>query len=187
MTNLSNIHRDEIRRRAIADKYNPLTKALEERENALALEVREHLYGPHLKAAEEFDANHPDWLRKASGLLLNVGWVTDLIFAERQLLPQEEIRYGTRYITLHDEILREKVRALANDKKDLNTQRNIDDNKVGRMLDGFKSTRQLREGWPEGKAYWEPVIGLDDKKVLPPAIPTAAVNAALGLPKENAE
>lgn len=187
MTNLSNHHRDEIRRRAIADKYNPLFNALEERENNLALEVREHLYGPHLKAAAEFEANHPNWLRKGFGLLLNVGWTIELIFKDQQLLPREELRYGQRQIPINDETLREKVRSFANDKRDLNVKRNTDDDTVEKMLSGFKSTRQLREGWPEGKAYWEPVIGLDDKKILPPAIPTSAVNAALGLPKENAE
>lgn len=187
MTNLTKYQRNNIRRRAVDDKFDPLFKAMERKENDLAMAVREHLYGPHLKAVDEFDAAHPGWLRYASGMQVNVGgWHVPLIFIERQTMQQNPGGYShSPVLTINDDNLRDKIRAHLAEKEELETDRRKAERSIEVMLAGFRSTKQLREGWPEGKEYWEPVIGLDDKKPSLPTVQISTVNSILGLPKET--
>lgn len=181
MAKLTNENRFTIRNLAIADKFDPLTQDLWAIERALAEEIRQDAYGPILKELEPLAEKYPEWFRFSNYICIRNGYSGNFHFGKSVITPG----YNGYSVDTSNRALIDKTRAHKDNEKDVRQQREQAEKKLDAMLSQFGTTKQLREGWPEGKPYWVQVIGIEDKANTLPAIRTEEVNAIFGLPKEE--
>lgn len=177
MTRLNNLHRDAILRAALNDTVVKEHETIKARGEALFKQIFEQLVPK--KERELLDKVPKEWLCKGNSFTINAaGWQVRLNLKENY---PNKWSWGT--INLTDEKLIEAVRTHA-EAEEASRHRVVDAKEaLKNLLAKAPSFERLKEAWPEGKDYWEPVWVIETRKTLP-ALDVKSVNEKLGLPKE---
>lgn len=178
---LTKEYRDRIERLAIADTFDKEREALRAREHALFDKVFNAVVPENVR--ELFDVMQ-DWVKTSPWHIVNAGgWQVNFV-TEKHYPVSNANGYNSR-LDLTDEALIEEVRAFSTERDAFDERRRAASHALETMLANAKTFNRLKESWPEGKDYWEPVWVEATTNQLP-ALDISTVNKALGLPKEAA-
>lgn len=176
MTRLTKSMREMILNNAIADKFKKQQDEFEQRE----MDIADAIY-LEVTTKEE---------REAVKILIKKGWLSSshsMFVSARgystNLVTREPVLYNmSRLQTVkNSDALIEYLTA----KNKFNETLQDTKHKLRRMLESISSVKQLREAWPEGAEYYDPVAKQYTRTPNLPTVRVEEINKLLGLPKET--
>lgn len=186
MARLSQYSRNSIRGRAVADFVAAELEKLRPEGEALGLLCYREVISLELEA--QLRALPDGFLLESNKVkVLAQGWRVELPLGVTAPMPRETYdmvklsNLGNE--TCPETLLCNAVMDWARRLKDIDARRDELKSQLGSMLAAFKNWRELMEGWPEGKPFWEPSLPSNEPIPGLPAVTVRAINEALGLPK----
>lgn len=176
MTKLTNFMREQIKNAAVESIFEPKRKVIKKWEHKLAQKCYNSIYPLSLR--KQADAMPKEWIRRDQCLRFNAnGWTVELYAEEVLPVPHSA---QCRILGAVTGELGEEVQKYSQDWESHKRERTAAGNKLRGFLTNFNTFKQLREGWPEGKKFYQ-AHDAETAKVPLPAIITQEINNLLGL------
>lgn len=178
MTKLTNAQRDAIQNIAIRDTFDKEYEAIRDREHDLF----ERIYNSLVSESErKILAKVPsEWLRQSDSFYINAGGY-QIMMRTKKSFPD---KWNYSRIDLKDQEMIEEVRAYEAAYDDYKVRRREADKALGNLLKSVTTFERLKQAWPEGKEYWEPLWVAAVTPTNLPSVEVKSINAMLGLPKD---
>lgn len=178
MTKLTNAQRDDIRIIAICDTFDKEQEALLDKEHDLF----ERIYNSFVLESERklLAKVPPEWLKQSSRFYVNAGGYR-IVMRARKPFPD---KWEYNRIDLKDQQMIEEVRAHEAAHDAYKDRRSNADKALANLLKSVTTFERLKQAWPEGKEYWEPLWIEAVKPTNLPSVEVKSINAMLGLPKD---
>lgn len=175
---LTGADRAGIVRRALEHAFAKDDAAMAKRESALARRCYNSLYPAAVRKAVEAVPN--GWISEASKLGFNVGGLHIDLKCESALRVPAGGSWS-RLGTIKDQTLIDAVNELLSDKRALGERRKQAEAATKAIVDSCGTTKQLRDVWPQGEAFYRHIE--PPTKASVPAAQIKQLNEMLGLKK----
>jgi hypothetical protein len=156
-TKLSELKRNRILQKMVADIFKKRIEDLQKRKCQLATDVLEHELGIYKKQFEELP---PEFFKKSMSMSVRFGVGSyDLVLKEERSIPyhlrSRNYNYGECIHIPEDSVLYSTWNTFINDEKNLEEDRNDFKVNAKAILNSANSTGQLLKVWPEAEPYIE--------------------------------
>lgn len=182
MTRVTNDIRGMISRATITEQFAKRRAEIDKRSDKLACAIHAHVYNKSelTKVAELPE----EWVKRGNKFRVNAGGWTIDVLSKKALPIMRDYRadgYSMFTTLTADTKLCEDFRQFATDVKQLDEDIKKAETALGVVLGSANTFAQLRETWPDGAKFYNPLEPKNENTKLP-AIKVAEVNALLGLP-----
>lgn len=180
MTRLTIAMRDAIRTKAVKGKFDALQAALAERGHKLALRAHTRAFGK--QTVEQARHMPGEWIAYRRTVQYRVNGMLIALTTEQDQPVPHPVAMNISNPTLEPGLFADEVIAHAQDSEQLTKERKRVGGELYRHLERFNTFKALREGWPEGKAVYEPILREYEQNSTLPAVIPDSLNKELGLP-----